>query len=53
MGFAAECGFKKILVLSGGSAKNDLEKRYDWSIKPDFYAESLMDIHNALVSFKL
>lgn len=48
MGFAVECGFKKMLVLSGGSSKSDMEKKCDWHLKPDFYADSLEDFYLAI-----
>lgn len=48
MGFAMECGYKKLLVLSGAASKGDMEKQCDWSLKPDYYAESLKEFYEAI-----
>ncbi|XP_063701330.1 uncharacterized protein LOC134831519 [Culicoides brevitarsis] len=45
MGFANDCGYKKMLVLSGGTSKQELlELEMDSPLKPDFYGNSLQDL---------
>lgn len=50
MAFANECGFKKILVLSGLTLKNKLKSNHDLSTRPDYYADSVYDIYKVLQS---
>lgn len=45
MGFANDCGYKKLLVLSGGTSKDELvELSLDSPLKPDYYGNSLQDL---------
>lgn len=45
MGFANDCGYKKMLVLSGGCSKDELiELPEDSLLKPDYYGNSLQDL---------
>lgn len=45
MGFANDCGYKKLLVLSGGTCKDELtELQLDSPLKPDYYGNSLQDL---------
>ncbi|KAJ3657399.1 hypothetical protein Zmor_009206 [Zophobas morio] len=50
MGFAASCGYKKLLVLSGLAKKSALEKwEFPEEYKPDFYVDSLKSVHDLIV----
>lgn len=45
MGFANDCGYKKMLVLSGGTSKDELvELSTDSPLIPDYYGNSLHDL---------
>lgn len=45
MGFANDCEYKKLLVLSGGTCKDELtELPLDSPLKPDYYGNSLKDL---------
>lgn len=49
MGFGNACGYKKLLVLSGGTNKEELDALPKHSeLQPDFYANSLHDFYMAL-----
>lgn len=46
MGFASISGFKKLLVFSGLTRKEVLEKwTFPEELKPDYYVDSLKDIY--------
>lgn len=50
MGFSANCGYIKLLVLSGLSKKEDVEDwRYPEELKPDFYADNLKVVHDSIL----
>lgn len=44
MVFASRCGFRKLLVLSGGTTKDDMLQEGDEECVPDYYADSLADL---------
>jgi ribonucleotide monophosphatase NagD (HAD superfamily) len=47
MAFAAKCGYKKLLVLSGLAKKEALaDWTYPEDYKPDYYVSSLKSIHD-------
>nr|XP_015834454.1 PREDICTED: phosphoglycolate phosphatase 2-like isoform X1 [Tribolium castaneum] len=50
MGFATKCNYRKLLVLSGLTKKEQVE---DWAfndeLKPDFYVDSLKILHDLIV----
>ncbi|KAJ3657396.1 hypothetical protein Zmor_009203 [Zophobas morio] len=50
MAFAANCGYKKLLVFSGLSNRSCVEEwTFPEEYKPDFYAESLKSVHEAVL----
>jgi ribonucleotide monophosphatase NagD (HAD superfamily) len=50
MSFSTKCGYKKLLVLSG-LTKESLDRWiYPEEYKPDYYIDSLKDIHDLLLS---
>lgn len=49
MKFAAICGFKKLLVLSGSANINDVENWiFSNDLKPDYYLQNLRYLHNII-----
>lgn len=45
MQFAHFCGFQKLLVLSGITTKDEICKINNTDLQPDYYIESLEDLH--------
>lgn len=43
MGFGTECGFQKLLMLSGGTPKDALLAQTDPNQLPNYYADSFAD----------
>ncbi|XP_064214928.1 uncharacterized protein LOC661964 [Tribolium castaneum] len=53
MGFATKCGYKKLLVLSGLTKKEDLDEwKYEEEYKPEFYVNSLKVVHELIEKIK-
>jgi ribonucleotide monophosphatase NagD (HAD superfamily) len=49
MGFATKCGYKKLLVLSGVTGKEALEKwTFPEEYKPDYYVDSWKTVHDLI-----
>uniref|UniRef100_A0A1L8DZM7 Putative phosphoglycolate/pyridoxal phosphate phosphatase family n=1 Tax=Nyssomyia neivai TaxID=330878 RepID=A0A1L8DZM7_9DIPT len=42
--FAKMCGFQSLLVLTGGTSKEDMQNFEDSNIIPDFYTDSIADL---------
>jgi ribonucleotide monophosphatase NagD (HAD superfamily) len=49
MGFATKCGYKRLLVLSGLTQKEEVTT---WSfaeeLRPEYYVDSLKDVYEML-----
>lgn len=43
IGFGTACGFKTLLVLSGGTSLNDMQTNLNIDETPDYYLDSLAD----------
>lgn len=49
MGFAARCGFKKLLILSGNANFEDVKNwTFSDGLKPDYYLNDLQDLHHVI-----
>lgn len=49
MEFAAKCGFKKLLVLSGNADINDVKNwTFSADLKPDYYLQNLGCAHSVI-----
>lgn len=41
--FGSRCGFQRLLVLSGGTSREEMMRQVDGKCVPDYYADSLAD----------
>lgn len=52
MAFAANSGYKKLLVLSGVTKEEDVKNwKFDERYKPDYYIQDLKELHGIIQSF--
>jgi ribonucleotide monophosphatase NagD (HAD superfamily) len=49
MGFATQCGYKRLLVLSGLTQKEEVTTwRFAEELRPEYYVDSLKDVYEML-----